>query len=454
MTTEITKTPSPTHSGYLSDIDTATAKSSRIKRYCELLEEGPTAYHATQFAVYLLQKNGFTLLREDEKWNLRPGQKCVVTRADKTFAAFVLPKETLDSFALVGGHTDSPALVPMSRPDKIEGKNHLLVTEVYGGPLLPTWVGKPLGLAGRVTYINENGEEITKVINISEAVGNVVTLPPHLDRERVTTMKINPAKDLDVFVKESSKKRSAFIEILRVALPDMKKKIKVDEISHDLYFYPLQKPTITLAGNVISYRQDNLSGTHAALEGILGNSEPESSRLKMIMSFHHEEIGSLSYEGACGNFFDSVIDRITECYKMTVEERHIMMAKSGHLSLDVAHAGAPGFSGDFQPQHTPTITGGVVLKRNTIKYEYGNAHWLRQIAKSEVLPLQDFHVKQDHPCGSTIAKILAAKGVRTVDAGVPLFAMHSTDEQLNLEVQNHVCTISEKFLSHDFTTLS
>jgi aspartyl aminopeptidase len=45
------------------------------------------------------------------------------------------------------------------------------------------------------------------------------------------------------------------------------------------------------------------------------------------------------------------------------------------------------------------------------------------------VPVQDFVVRTDMACGSTIGPLTAAQiGVKTIDIGVPTFAMHSIRE--------------------------
>jgi aspartyl aminopeptidase len=54
---------------------------------------------------------------------------------------------------------------------------------------------------------------------------------------------------------------------------------------------------------------------------------------------------------------------------------------------------------------------------------------LRQLGRQCSVPMQDFIVKNDSPCGSTIGPMMAAKcGMKTVDVGTPLLSMHSCRE--------------------------
>ena len=53
----------------------------------------------------------------------------------------------------------------------------------------------------------------------------------------------------------------------------------------------------------------------------------------------------------------------------------------------------------------------------------------RQLCQQADVPVQDFVMRSDMACGSTIGPITATEvGVRTVDVGVPQWAMHSIRE--------------------------
>jgi aspartyl aminopeptidase len=54
---------------------------------------------------------------------------------------------------------------------------------------------------------------------------------------------------------------------------------------------------------------------------------------------------------------------------------------------------------------------------------------LRECAKLANVPVQDYMVKNDSPCGSTIGPIMSTKlGITTVDIGAPQLSMHSCRE--------------------------
>lgn len=58
-----------------------------------------------------------------------------------------------------------------------------------------------------------------------------------------------------------------------------------------------------------------------------------------------------------------------------------------------------------------------------------NSTILRLLAKNRDIPIQDFIVKNDSPCGSTIGPALSCNtGIKTIDIGTAMLAMHSIRE--------------------------
>ena len=105
------------------------------------------------------------------------------------------------------------------------------------------------------------------------------------------------------------------------------------------------------------------------------------------------------------------------------------LAKSFLVSADMAHAVHPNYSEKHEEQHQPLFHKGVVVKHNA-NQRYATtaltAYMFRECAKLSGVSTQEFVVKNDMGCGSTIGPIVSAQtGIRTVDVGVPQLSMHS-----------------------------
>ena len=92
----------------------------------------------------------------------------------------------------------------------------------------------------------------------------------------------------------------------------------------------------------------------------------------------------------------------------------------------------PNYSSKHEAQHAPTINAGLVIKTNQNQRYTTNGvtgFVLRELSRMSDLPIQEFCVRNDCPCGSTIGPIISTRtGVRTVDAGMPQLSMHSCRE--------------------------
>jgi len=93
------------------------------------------------------------------------------------------------------------------------------------------------------------------------------------------------------------------------------------------------------------------------------------------------------------------------------------------LSADMAHAVHPNYSEKHQPQHLPKIHEGIVIKINANQRymtDTVGSSVLKVMANKVEVPLQEFIVRNDSLCGSTIGPMMAAKaGIKTIDIGAP-----------------------------------
>ncbi|KAI8868627.1 aspartyl aminopeptidase [Ramicandelaber brevisporus] len=108
------------------------------------------------------------------------------------------------------------------------------------------------------------------------------------------------------------------------------------------------------------------------------------------------------------------------------------MARSWLISADMAHSVHPNYADIHEAKHRPIVNGGVVIKTNAnVRYATTaeTSTMLKTIARKHAVPIQEFVVRNDSSCGSTIGPILAARlGLRTIDIGCPQLSMHSIRE--------------------------
>jgi len=128
----------------------------------DFIKKSPTPFHAVEQMIKRLQAAGFKRLSEKDAWNLHSHKhdgRYFVTRNDSSIIAFTLQQSLLEhGIRMVGAHTDSPCLKVKPNPDIHKHGYLQLAVEVYGGALLNPWFDRDLSLAGRVSFLNEQGE--------------------------------------------------------------------------------------------------------------------------------------------------------------------------------------------------------------------------------------------------------------------------------------------------------
>lgn len=401
----------------------------------DFVRASPTPFHAVQNMVAILEGAGFKRLNEKEAWNVVEGEACYITRNDSSIIAFRLEQSLAEhGMRMVGAHTDSPCLKVKPNPE-ITGNGYLqLGVEVYGGALLNPWFDRDLSLAGRVSYLDDKGDIGHQLIDWQRAIATIPSLAIHLDREANENRKINRQSDLPpVLMKlpEGSEEQSGCFKALLLDMVknqiagDGKKAVKV--LDYELSFYDLQAPAVIGLKDdfIAAARLDNLLSCYTGLMALIDNGGRQN---RLLVCSDHEEVGSVSAAGAQGNFLKSVLMRL--CGSEETMAR--TMVSSMMISADNAHAIHPNYADRHDANHGPLINAGPVIKTNA-NQRYAtsseSAAMFRQWCELADVPVQSFVVRSDMACGSTIGPITANDlGVRTVDVGVPTFAMHSIRE--------------------------
>lgn len=397
----------------------------------EFLQASPTPFHVVETMMGRLECMGYQRLFESESWQLKKGQGYYVTRNDSSIIAFTLGEDDLHKTGIhmVGAHTDSPCLKVKPEPEIVKNGYFQLGVEVYGGALLNPWFDRDLSLAGRVHYLNKDGDIVQALINFDNPIAVIPSLAIHLDREANENRKINAQTDIPpILVRLPNEEKPSLKKIILQLLKNQCDDCDAEEVlDYELFFYDVQPPSyVGLHQDFIaSARLDNLLSCYTGLMSLLDCTDGTSS---LLVCNDHEEVGSVSSSGAQGNFLRSVLERIVG----TGEYLSRVMDQSMLISTDNAHGVHPNYVDKHDENHGPIINQGPVIKNNANQRYATNSETsavFRHYCKRADVPVQSFVVRSDMGCGSTIGPVTASGlGVKTLDVGVPTFAMHSIRE--------------------------
>lgn len=395
----------------------------------DFLAASPTPFHAVREMARRLADAGFQHRPETDAWRIEPGGRYFTTRNDSSIIAWTMPTRVPlpeSGLRMAGAHTDSPCLRIKPRPESHRNGYLQLGVEVYGGALLNPWFDRDLSLAGRVSYLDRNGALMHGLIDFVRPVAVIPSLAIHLDREANESRSINAQTDLPPVLGRPG--RDLDLETL------LRRRLEADAgaevgrvLDHELVLYDTQRPALVgLAEEFIaSARLDNLLSCFAGLRALL---EAGGGAGALLVCNDHEEVGSTTAAGARGPMLTQMLERLLPA----PEDRNRALSRSMLVSADNAHGVHPNFADRHDDNHGPLLNHGLVIKINANQRYATNSETaaaFRRLAADEGVPVQTFVVRSDMACGSTIGPLAAAEtGVRTVDVGVPQWAMHSVRE--------------------------
>jgi len=421
----------------------------------------------------LLIKAGFTRLDERELWAVNklvvPGGKYFYHRNRSTIVAFTVGGlyQAGGEFKVIGAHTDSPVLKVKPVSTKSACGYVQVGVECYGGGLWHTWFDRDLTLAGCVIVGEKDGTFVRKLINIKRPILRVPTLCIHLQStEERAAFKVNKETHLQPILsmveeslngeqdKSNKAKNRHCSQLLSLLCQELD--CEPDQILDlELTLCDTQEGAVWGASEefLSTARLDNQVHCYTGLSALLDHSKDisQDTGVSMLVCFDHEEIGSDSAQGAGSPIMSEAISRVLGCFDTSDEMLKVTIRKSFLISADVAHALHPNYPDKHEKNHQPLLNKGTVIKSNQNQRYATNAETgfiLRELARRADVPIQEFVVRNDCPCGSTIGPIISSKvGIRTVDLGVPSLSMHSIRETMGVEDVDTNARLFTKFFS-------
>lgn len=411
------------------------------KGYKKFLDAGKTERECVVETVAQAEKAGFRAYVRGEK--LKAGDKIYRVNRGKAVFLAVIGSEGLENGVQIGGaHIDSPRLDLKPTPLYEDSELAYLKTHYYGGIRKYQWVAIPLELHGVVAL--KSGENVEVRIGCGEDEPKLVIedLLPHLGaaQSKKPLGEAIPAETLNILVGsrplDDEEKDAVKLRVLTI-LYEKYGIVEEDLISAELCAVPSYRAVdIGLDRSMIgAYGQDDRVCAYAALRAILDLKKPKKTAVCLLVD--KEEIGSVGVSGMQSAAFDTFMsDLCASCGA----DREVCYENAFCLSADVTAAYDPNFAEAYEKRNSAKLNYGVGLCKYTGargKSEASDASAevvarVRQMLDAGGVLWQMAELgKVDYGGGGTIAQYMANRNIDTLDAGVPVLAMHAPFETVS-----------------------
>ncbi|KAF4600928.1 hypothetical protein EYR38_005574 [Pleurotus pulmonarius] len=403
-------------------------------RFLKFVNASPTPFHAVQNAALRLEKAGFSKILEKDNWDgvVKAGGKYYFTRNQSALVAFTLPQQWKHGagLSIVATHVDSPNLRirPISKRTK---SDYLQVgVETYGGGIWHSWFDRDLSIAGRVVVSDKSGTYSSKLIKIERPILRIPTLAIHLDRNSAADFKFNTETEFTPILGLISSQLNA-----PTTEPEKKPETKPASSIQD-YHHPallsLLAGELSVAPEEIHDFELQLYDTQPSVLGGINNEFIFSPRMDNLVS------------SFCA--VEALADHASTQSFPTLEGNSI--SRSFLISADMGHALHPNYTSKHEDNHKPQMNAGIVIKTNA-KQRYASdaigSFLVRKLVERKGGKVQEYEVRNDMACGSTVGPMLSALGLRTVDVGNPMLSMHSIRETAGAHDVQHAIDLFEAF---------
>jgi len=440
-----------------------------VERLFRYMNSSTCNFLAVDTVRGVLESNGFRELREEDYWDVSPGDRCFVTKNSSAIFAFVagMRPAAEAGVRIISAHTDSPCF--KIKPDcEIYGDGGVvsLNVEKYGGGILYTWFDRPLSVSGRVMLAGSDPMHPVEFhIDLAEPIATIPHLAIHFNRGVNEGNPLSVQKDMKPVVGYYSPDeiaafranggviRSIIAEELRDmfdGLPD--DFCGNDILDYELSLYPLEEAE--LVGTNLEYFQsariDDLSMAFAGLEALVAECSFPCDATRVLALFDNEETGSGTKQGAASPVLRHLVERLCLAQTPNPQASHMALARSFMISADDAHGWHPNYNEKYDPTNHPVLGGGPVVKINAnCKYmtDAKGAAVFHALCDKAGVSMQYFVNHADVAGGSTLGNISSAQlDIEGVDVGCAIWAMHSARETAAVSDHLDMIKVFRQFL--------
>lgn len=421
------------------------------KNFFDFLDNSTSPFYVIRNSSEILEQAGFQCLDFEKPWDLKKGGSYYVNLYDTTLFAFRVGEQIDENFMLrvAAAHTDFPAFRVKPNPEMKEKSYLRLNTESYGGMILSSWFDRPLSISGKVALKSDRLFQPREVlIDFKKPMLVIPNLAIHLNREVNQGVEINKQKDVLPLLGTSKENqpnyfRDIIAKELQVAPEDI--------LDYDLFLYNMDPSTMVGMNEefIVAPRLDDLSSAYALLQGIIDNCSKQD--IHMVCLFDNEEIGNRTKQGSASQFTTMLLEKLISALGMTKFNLYEALQRSMILSVDVAQAYHPNYSGKYDPTNIAELNQGIAFKIDTVQryaFDTGAVAILQQLCDEYEIPYQKFVNRSDATAGGTMGPVISSQlPVRTVDIGVPLLAMHSARETMGTKDLESMVRLMKAYFS-------
>ena len=425
----------------------AADKSADVKEKAAAFAEGYKAFlnaakterEAAAASEKLLLEAGYE--KFEPKKTYAPGQKIYFVQEHKAVVAATIGRKSFEEgFRLVIAHIDSPRLD--LRPNPLYEANHLsyFKTHYYGGIRKYQWGTMPLAIHGVFTRTDGSSVSFAVGEDENDPVFCITDLLPHLGAEQ-NDRKLSEgikAEELNVLIGSDAVEDADIKEAVKLnTLMLLHEKYGITERDFtraEIEVVPAHKARdVGFDRSMVGgYGHDDRVDAYPALMAEIETKDPVHTTVCVLTD--KEEIGSDGVTGMQSAAFDTFMEDLCEAQGAALR---VCLENSFCLSADVTAAYDPNFSDVYEKRNAAYLNYGIGLckytgargKSGASDADAETVAYIRNLFDEAGVIWQIAELgKVDAGGGGTVAMYMANRNITTLDAGVPVLAMHAPFE--------------------------